>query len=146
MKRSLLVEASGGPLGLQIAGANVHDTKLLAATVDAIVVARPIPTPERAQHLCLDKAYDNPTGQAAVETRGYVGHIRRIGEEKRDPISGEKRYPARRWVVERTLAWLSKCRALLVRYDKHAANFRALLQFACALLWFRRLHRLSVLR
>ena len=37
--------------------------------------------------------------------------------------TGEPRFPARRWVVERTLAWLSKCRALLVRYDKHAANF-----------------------
>ena len=146
MKRSLLVEAGGGPLGLEIAGANVHDTKLLAATVEAIVVARPLPTPERPQHLCLDKAYDNPTGQAAVEAHGYVGHIRRIGEEKLDPTSGAKRYPARRWVVERTLAWLSKCRALLVRYDKYAANFRGLLQFACALLWFRRLHRLSVLR
>jgi putative transposase len=146
VKRSLLVEAGGGPLGLQIAGANVHDTKLLDATVDAIVVARPIASPERPQHRCLDKAYDNPTGHAAVEAHGYVGHIRRIGEEKRDPISGEKRHPARRWVVERTLAWLSKCRALLVRYDKHAANFRGLLQFACALLWLRRLHRLSVLR
>ena len=146
MKRSLLVEASGGPLGLQIAGANVHDTKLLSATVDALVVARPAPTPERPQHLCLDKAYDNPTGQAAVEAHGYLGHIRRIGEEKLDLATGEKRFPARRWVVERTLAWLSKCRALLVRYDKHAANFRGLLQFACALLWFRRLHRLALLR
>ena len=145
MKRSLLVEAGGGPLGLEIAGANIHDTKLLSATVEAIVGVRPTPTPERPQHLCLDKAYDNPTGQAVVEAHGYVGPIRRIGEEKLDPSSGDKRYPARRWVVERTLAWLSKCRALLVRYDKHAANFRALLQFACALLWFRRLHRLSVL-
>lgn len=146
MKRSLLVEAGGGPLGLAIAGANVHDTKLLATTLDAIVVERPTPTPERPQHLCLDKAYDNPTGWAAVEAHGYVSHIRRIGEEKLDPTSGEQRHPARRWVVERTLAWLSKCRALLVRYDKHAANFRGLLQFACALLWFRRLNRLRQLR
>jgi len=146
VKRSGLVEADGGPLGLAVAGANVHDTKLLATTVDAVVVARPQPTPGQPQHLCLDKAYDNPTGWAAVQAHGFVPHIRRIGEEKRDPITGEKRYPARRWVVERTLAWLSKCRALLVRYDKHAANFRGLLQFACALLWFRRLHRLSVLR
>ena len=38
MKRSLLVEAAGGPLAVVIAGANVHDTKLLAATMDAIVV------------------------------------------------------------------------------------------------------------
>lgn len=129
-----------------IAGANVHDTKLLAATLEAIVVQRPRPTPARPQHLCLDKAYDNPTGEMAAQAHDYVPHIRRIGEEKLDPASGEQRFPARRWVVERTLAWLSKCRALLVRYDKHAANFRGLLQLACALLWFRRLHRLFVLR
>ncbi len=35
------------------------------------------------------------------------------------------------------MAWLPKCRALLVRYDKHAANFLGLLQFAGALPWFR---------
>jgi putative transposase len=146
VKRSLLVEASGGPLAIVIAGANVHDTKLLAATLEAIVVERPRPSPERPQHLCLDLGYDNPTGAAAVETHHYLPHLRRIGKEKLDLLTGEPRFPARRWVVERTLAWLSKCRALLIRYDKHAANFLGLLQFACALLWFRRLHRLSVLR
>jgi putative transposase len=39
----LLVEASGGPLAVVVAGANVHDTKLLAATLDAVVVERPQP-------------------------------------------------------------------------------------------------------
>jgi transposase len=42
-------------------------------------------------------------------------------------------------VVERTLGWLSKCRAILVRYDKKAANYLEHLQLACALLWYRRL-------
>jgi putative transposase len=143
VKRSLLVEAAGGPLAVVIAGANVHDTKLLAATLDAIVVERPHPTLERPQHLCLDLGYDNPTGADAVTTHHYVAHLRRIGKEKLDLATGEQRFPARRWVVERTLAWLSKCRALLIRYDKHAANFLALVQFGCALLWFRRLQRLS---
>jgi putative transposase len=45
--------------------------------------------------------------------------------------------------VERTLGWLSKCRALLVRYDKKACNFLGLIQLACALLWYRRLRRLA---
>jgi hypothetical protein len=66
VKRSLLVEAAGEPLAVVIAGANIHDTKLLAATLDAVVVERPQPTAEQPQHLCLDKAYDNPTGEAAV--------------------------------------------------------------------------------
>jgi len=124
-----------------IAGANVHDTKLLRATLEAIVVKRPRPTARCPQHLCLDKGYDNPTGREAAKAHKYVAHIRRIGEEKLDP-SGRKRYPARRWVVERTLGWLSKCRAILVRYDKKETNYLGLLQLGCALLWFRRLLRI----
>jgi putative transposase len=141
VKRSLVVEADGGPLGLAIAGANVHDTKLLAKTLAAIVVERPAPTAGAPQQLCLDKGYDNPTGHQAAVAHHYTPHIRRIGEEKFDERR-RKRHPARRWVVERTLAWLSKCRALLVRYDKHASNFLGLLQLACALLWLRRRARL----
>ena len=144
-KRSLLVDGDGGPLSIVVAGANVHDAKLLEATLDAIVVQRPQPTDEEPQHLCLDKGYDNPSGRGAATGHGYREHIRRIGEEKLD-ASGHKRYPARRWVVERTLAWLSKCRAVLVRYDKKAANYLGVLQLACALLWFRRQWRLAILR
>ena len=125
-----------------IAPANVHDTKLLARTLDSIVVERPEPTDETPQNLCLDKGYDNPTGREATESRTYVPHIRRIGEEKLDE-KRRKRHPARRWVVERTLSWLQKCRAILVRYDKEPRNYLGLIQLACALLWFRRLHRLA---
>jgi hypothetical protein len=63
-----------------VAGANVHDTKLLEATIDAIVVERPTQD-EMQEHLCLDKGYDNPTGRAAAQNGGYAPHIRRIGEE-----------------------------------------------------------------
>ena len=112
-KRSILVDAGGGPLSVVVAGANVHDTKLVALTLDSIVVERPDSLDRGMQHLCLDKGYDNPTGRQAVAEHGYRGHIRRIGEEKLD-ATGTKRYPARRWVVEWTLAWLSKCRAILV--------------------------------
>ncbi len=79
-----------------VAGANVHDTKLLEATLEAIVVERPQPTDQAPQHLCLDKGYDNPTGHQAAAAHGYQAHIRRIGEEKLDS-SGEKTQPARRW-------------------------------------------------
>jgi putative transposase len=141
VKRSLVVEADGGPLGAAMAGANVHDTKLLAATLERIVVERPQPTEERPPHLCLDKGDDNPTGHEPVAAYQDTPHIRRIGEEKLD-LHGQKTYPARRWVVERTLAWLSKCRGLLVRYEKKASNFLGLLQLACALIWLRRRARL----
>lgn len=100
-----------------------------------------MPTSQAPQHLCLDKGYDNPTGRAAIQEWRYTPHVRRIGEEKLD-LAGKKRHPARRWVVERTLAWLSKCRGLLVRYEKKARNYLGLVQLGCALLWMRRWHRL----
>ena len=98
-KRIVLFDGRGGPLSVVVAGANVHDTKLLAMTFESIVVGRP-DLDEGAQHLCLDKGYENPTGHQAVASHGYQGHIRGIGEEKLD-AAGKKRYPARRWVVER---------------------------------------------
>ncbi len=128
-----------------VAGANVRDDKLLAATLDAVVLEPPEPTEEAPQHFCLDKGYDNRPTRELVQGRGYVALVRRIGEEKLDE-AGEKRYPARRWVVERTLGWLSKCRSILVRYEKKAANYLGLIKVACILLWYRRQHRLSLLR
>ncbi len=140
-KKSLHVEARGGPLGLVCERANLNDHLLLEPTLAAIVIPRPNPK-LIPQHLCLDKAYDNKTGHAACTTGGYIPHIRRIGEEKLDS-HGQKTHPARRWVVERTLAWLSKCRAILIRYDKKPQNYEGIIQLACTLLWTRRLHQLN---
>jgi putative transposase len=140
-KQSLLVEGDGGPLGVVIAGANVPDMKLLEATIEAIVVERPNVN-GLEQNLCLDRGYDNPTGHRVTGANGYVPHIRPIGEDRRDSRRSGRSKP-RRWVVERTLGWLSKCRALLIRYDKHDVNYLGLIELACALLWYRRVYRLQ---
>jgi putative transposase len=140
VKQSLLVEADGGPLSIVVAGANVPDAQLLEATIDAIVLERPEPEPDFEQHLCLDKGYDNPTGWGTCIDRDYVPHITPIRDKRPPP---PRQYKPRRWVVERTLAWLSKCRGLLVRYEKKAVNYLGLLKLACCLLWFRRYLRLS---
>jgi len=140
-KQSLLVERDGGPLGVVVAAANVNDHLVLEETIEAIVVERPEPTAAAPQHLCLDAAYDNATSREVAARHGYTAHIRPARDDGR-----QRRHRGgkpRRWVVERTLAWLNKCRALLVRYDKHDTNYLGLLQLACALLWFRRLHRLN---
>jgi putative transposase len=138
----VLTEAAGGPLAAVVTGANVHDSRLLPDALAAVVVGRPDPA-EHALHLCLDKAFSGAPSDATARAFGYEPHVRQIGEEKLDPASGAKRHPARRWVAERTIAWLNRCRGLLVRYEKKAANYLAAVQLACALLWYRRLHRLA---
>lgn len=57
VKRSLHTEGAGIPLAVAVDGANRHDMKLLVATLDGIVVARPVPTATTPQHLCLDAGY-----------------------------------------------------------------------------------------
>jgi putative transposase len=99
VKRSVLVEADGGPLAITIAGANIPDAQLLEATIDAIVLERPEPEPGFPQHLCLDKGYDNDTGWGACVDHDYEPHIALIRDER---PSRPKQHPARRWVVEMT--------------------------------------------
>ena len=137
------MEGDGGPLGVTIAGANVHDAKLLEETIEAVVVDRPDPQKEE-QNLCLDKGYDNPSGRNAAQEAGYVTHIRKIGEEPATPAQ-KKKHPARRWVVERAGAWLNGCRAILVRWAKKSSNYLGLITVAIILLWYRRAVKLGPL-
>ena len=138
MKRSILVDQHGGLLAAVVAGANVHDQRLLEPTLDALVLPRPAPAPGAPQHLCLDKGYDYDSVREAVAARGYTAHIRGRGEEaaaRRTYLGGK----ARRWVVERTHSWLNRARRLLVRWEKRRANYLAFIQLACAQLLFSKL-------
>jgi transposase len=101
-------------LALVIEGANRHDMKLLCATLEGIVIARPEPTQAQPQHLCLDAGYDYPSIREQVETYDYLPHIRGRGQEKQEKIATPG-FRARRWVVERTHSWLNRSRRLLVR-------------------------------
>ena len=133
-KRSLLVDGAGVPLSLIVSGANRHDVKLLAITLDSIVVVRPKASRRRRQNLCADKGYAGRPAAQAMHARGYTPHVRQRGEEARACRQGQR---ARRWVVERTHSWFNRFRKLLVRYEKTAANFLALLQCAAALICWR---------
>ncbi len=138
----MLTEADGGPVAIVVKAANVHDSLLLQDGLEAVIVEPPKPS-ELEQHPCLDKAFSGAPSDATARVFGYEPHCRQIGQEKIDPASGNKTHPARRWVVERTIGWLNRCRGILIRYEKKAENYLAVVQLACGLLWYRRLHRLA---
>jgi len=141
-KRGVPTEGDGGPLAVVVAPANRHDALLLGDGLERVAAEPPRPLREAGQHLCLDKAFDGTPSDATARVYGHEPHVRRIGEEKLDAASGETRCPARRWVVERTISWPNRCRAILVRWAKRSENYLALNKLACALLWYRRLYRL----
>jgi putative transposase len=133
----VLTEGQGIPIAVVVAGANRHDMKLLAATLDAVVVERPEPTQEAPQHVCLDKGYDDDECRQVAEQYDYIPHIRSRGEEQREQREIPD-YRPRRWVVEVCHSWLNRFRKLLVRFETKLETHLGLLQFACAYIVLKR--------
>ena len=123
------------PLSVVLSGANTHDVKLLEETLDHIVTLRPEPDEERPQKLCLDAGYTG--SREKVEQRGYTPHIQPHGEEKRESERNPD-FRACRWVVEVTHSFFNRFCKLLVRFEKKAANYLALIHFACAVIVWRK--------
>ena len=136
MKRSLLTEGHGIPIGLSVEGANRHDIKMVRETIENLVVDRPEPTEEEPQGMCLDKGYDYQEVRDTVKEFGFTAHIRSRGEEAK-ALKNEAGFRARRWVVERTNSWMNRFRRILIRWEKKAENYAAFLHFVCALIAFR---------
>ena len=130
------MDGRGVPLSLVASGANVHDVKLLAPTLDQTVLPRPEPDTEHAQHLCADAGYQGGPALQAVAARNYQPHIKgrkQEAEAKRE----QPGWKARRWVVERSHSWFNRYRKLLVSFEKTEASYVALLSLAAALICWR---------
>lgn len=128
-------------MGLVVETANRNDMKLVEATLSSVPQEieekrlEHLADGEQEQGLCMDAGYDFDEVREIAEEFGYSTHIRSRGEEKQAKEAGKK---ARRWVVERTHSWLNRYRRLLVRWEKKAVNYLALLHFACALITWNR--------
>ena len=135
-KRHILVDERGAPLSLVVTGANRHDVSQLEAVLDSLVVSPPEGT---EQNLCGDKGYTGEPAKQIIESHGYIPHVKERGEE----INSKKnvpRYRPHRWVVELTHSWFNRFRKLLVRYEKRACSYEALIHLACAIICWRKIN------
>lgn len=132
----MLAEADGIPIGLAVDGANRNDFKLARATIENIPVLRPKPTARDPQGVCLDKGYDYDEVRDLLEEFGFTAHIRSRGEEAK-ALKKRAGFKARRWVVERTHSWMNRFRRILVRWEKKAEHYVALLHLVCGLITWR---------
>jgi putative transposase len=139
-KINLIVDERGAPISVVLTGANRHDKISAIDLIVSVAVKRPA---HKEQHLCADKAYDATDVREFVASEGYTPHIKvnprrskgaqRSGDERPPKNDSSKKvHPARRWIVERTISWLSKRRSLRTRWSKKAENWLALVQLACA--------------
>ena len=116
-----------------LSAAHVHDSKVLEEVVDNVSPikgprGRPGRPRKRPKKLHADKGYDFPRCREALRKRGIKARIARRG------IDSSERLGRHRWVVERTLAWLSRYRRLVVRYERRADIHEAFLHLGCSLI------------
>lgn len=110
--------------------------KLVRETFEDIQVERPIPSQTKKQGMCLDKGYDYDEVRDLVAEFKFTAHIRARGEEAQ-AIKKEAGFKARRWVVERTHSWMNRFRRILIRWEKRADTYLAMLHLACGLITWR---------
>lgn len=131
MKRSLLVERYGIPLGRVLAGANRHDSPLLAPTLDRLDQLGPLP-PDITVH--LDSGYDSGKTRDLLAERGLHGEIAHKGDKA--PIQASQR-----WQVERTNAWHNAFNRLQRCYERRETVINAYFDLADAIITTRSLIR-----
>jgi transposase len=131
LKRSVLVEDRGIPLGRILAGANRHDSPLLGPTLDRLDDLGPLPD-DITMH--LDAGYDSGKTRDLLAERGLRGEIAHKGEKA--PIQA-----TRRWHVERTNAWHNAFNRLQRCYERREKVIDAFFDLADAIITVRRLIR-----
>jgi transposase len=97
LKRSVVTDGAGIPLHVVSAGANRHDSPLLAPTLAGLDKLDRLPEDVTVH---LDRGYDGNPTRALLDALGFDGAIARKGVPA--PIQAGSR-----WVVERTHSWMN---------------------------------------
>lgn len=131
IKRSTAVDAGGIPLGVVAAGANRHDSPLLAPTLDAVEDSVGLPEDARVH---LDRAYDSKKTRRLLEERGLVGVLNEKG--KPAPLTA-----GLRWIVERTNSWHNAHKKLVWCTEREEPVIDFWISFSNVIIVVRRLVR-----
>jgi len=126
----VLADGAGTPLGIHLAAATPSEVKLVEPTLESL------PDKGQPKRLIADKGYDSNPLRAWLAARDIEPIIpARVNNRVATHQDGRqlRRY-RKRWIIERTNSWLQNFRRLVVRYERRATNFIALVHLACALI------------
>ena len=139
----MVVDGHGLPLGLHLAGGEVHDLKAAAPTLESIRVPRRRGRARcRPTALAADRGYDSRAFRSYLHRRGIRHSI------PQNLIAGRKRHyrphwhralSSHRWKVERFFAWLNGFRRLGIRFERYSEIYLGFLHLAAIKICLRRL-------
>ena len=88
------------------------------------------------QVLLADRAYDSDQLRRTMKARGAWANVKPLARRIDKPAFSPFLYRYRN-LVERFFNKLKHFRAVATRYEKHAANYLALVKLAAARIWMR---------
>jgi len=139
----VVVDGRGVPLGVRLYAASPSEVRLAEETLATIRIGRrhragrPRQKPAR---VIADKGYDSDALRERLRRRGIALIAPHRSNRSRTPRQDGRvlRPYQRRWIVERSIAWLGNFRRLVVRYDRSLTIHQAFVHIACFIIVLRR--------
>ena len=138
----VVADGRGVPIGHLVASASPSEYRLAEATLNSVRIPGKGPgrPRKRLPKIIADRGYDSDALRAAFKARG----TRLLAPNKRNRINNRQdgrtlRGYRRRWIIERTNAWISSWKRLAVRYDRFLSTFCGLLHAAFMVITVRKL-------
>ena len=126
-----LVDACGLPILLKLTEGQAHDGPSAQDMLASI---------GRGDVLLADRAYDSNALRQDLAARGARANVKPISRRLNPPRFNKKLYRERN-LVERFFNKLKHFRAVATRYEKHDANYLAVVKLAAIRIWFRFMSR-----
>ena len=126
-----LVDARGLPILLKLTEGQAHDGK---SALDMTRALGP------GQVLLADRGYDSDALRGTLMDQGTWGNIKPMPGRVNIPVFSPFLYRMRN-LVERFFNKLKHFRAVATRFEKHDANYLALLKLAASRIWMRFMSR-----
>ncbi len=126
-----LVDANGLPISLKLTEGQAHDGRSAADMLGRL---------GQGQILLADRGYDSDALRRALAERGAWGNIKPMPGRVNIPAFSAFLYRYRN-LVERFFNKLKHFRAVATRFEKHDANYLAVVKLAATRIWMRFMSR-----
>jgi transposase len=126
-----VVDANGNPITLKLTEGQAHDGRSAADMLDSVGAG---------QTLLADRAYDSDALRQTLAGRGAWANVKPISRRVNVPAFSPQLYRLRN-LIERFFSKLKHFRAVATRFEKHDANYLALVKLAAARIWMRFMSR-----
>jgi transposase len=138
MKLGMVTDRGGVPLAVATDSARVPEVALAGPVLAGIPAAVAVPW---GVPVLADRGYDSDPLREELAAEGFELLSPHRKGRKRPPVNDGRRMRRykRRWVVERTFAWLKSFRRVATRFEYQVHLYDGFVSLACALIALSRL-------